>query len=539
MKYKKNTKIFKHYILKDYLGKGGFGRVYLVENDMGLFFALKILNKYIHMEKRGIEVVTKVRSNRLVALIDYGKTVHGEECILMEYVPRNLNEILKTSMVSEKSAVRYFKELLKGLKVLETNHIVHRDIKPSNLFVLEDIIKIGDFGTAKILTNTITHQSVVAGTCYYMSPEHFKQKSGYFMDRWSACIIFHHLLSNAYAFDGSTHSEIIGAIMYEKPNLSKIPENFIPFFEKCFQKEIPDRHEDLTDMIEHLNHVIDPINHPYDTGTATVSTQAITEPQENSDDANITRTAVNIRDLNISRPKSRKWSWGSAVGIGLILITTALTAWILYSSSHGPQEGFNLPFKTAPKNLPLEHPMANNAVTNKIHAPVAADNSHTMVRKSPAVVTPEERTSVFNIRPDNRPESFIKNRLYANEDNTVTDNATGLNWMQTEPKDPLTVQEVEGFIKTANAKTPDSSNPWRLPTVNELLSLMQPTKNKNGLYLDNAFKTPNAAYWSADTYSESLTWYVDFSFQVVDYNLNDSRYYVRLVRNVEKNRRPN
>jgi serine/threonine protein kinase len=498
MEYKKNTQIFKHYILKDYLGKGGFGRVYLVENDMGLFFALKILNKYIHMEKRGIEVVTKVRSNRLVALIDYGKTVHGEECILMEYVPRNLNEIFKTRMVSEKSAVRYFKELLKGLKVLETNHIVHRDIKPSNLFVLEDIIKIGDFGTAKILTNTITQKSVVAGTCYYMSPEHFKQKSGYFMDRWSACIIFHHLLSNAYAFDGSTHSEIIGAIMYEKPNLSKIPENFIPFFEKCFQKKISDRHEDLKDMIEHLNHVIDPINHPYDTGAATVSTQAIAEPQENSDDANITRTAVNIRDLNIPRPKSRKWSWSRAVGIGLILITTVLTAWILYSSSPGPQEGFNILTKTAPKNLPLERPMAGNEthapVNEKIgNAPVAIDDPHTM-----------------------------------------TDYATGLNWMQTEHKDPLTVQEVEGFIKTANAETPESSNPWRLPTVNELLSLMQPTKNKNGLYLDSAFKTPNAAYWSADTYSESLTWYVDFSFQVVDYNFNDSRYYVRIVRDVEE-----
>ena len=122
--YSIGKEIFKEYILKDYLGEGGFGKVYRVENRIGLPFALKVLYRDVHMEKRGVESVMRIRSNRLVSILDYGETVNGEDCILMEYVRDNLEGILEEEALTPENACRYMAEVLKGLKVLEENGIL-------------------------------------------------------------------------------------------------------------------------------------------------------------------------------------------------------------------------------------------------------------------------------------------------------------------------------------------------------------------------------------------------------------------------------
>ena len=84
--YGMGEEIFKECTLQRFVGEGGSGRVYLVENRVGLPFALKVLHKDVEMEEmeqRGIESVMGIRSNRLVSILDYGETVEGEACVLM------------------------------------------------------------------------------------------------------------------------------------------------------------------------------------------------------------------------------------------------------------------------------------------------------------------------------------------------------------------------------------------------------------------------------------------------------------------------
>jgi NIMA (never in mitosis gene a)-related kinase len=58
------------------------------------------------------------------------------------------------------------------LKHIHDRKILHRDLKGQNIFLTKQgIIKIGDFGIAKVLNNTLANAKTVVGTPYYLSPE--------------------------------------------------------------------------------------------------------------------------------------------------------------------------------------------------------------------------------------------------------------------------------------------------------------------------------------------------------------------------------
>ena len=59
-----------------------------------------------------------------------------------------------------------------GLKHCHDRKILHRDLKPENIFVTQqDIIKLGDFGVAKVLNTTLSKADTLVGTFAYLSPE--------------------------------------------------------------------------------------------------------------------------------------------------------------------------------------------------------------------------------------------------------------------------------------------------------------------------------------------------------------------------------
>eukprot|EP01133_Synstelium_polycarpum_P010770 gene10770-12546_t len=92
--------------------------------------------------------------------------------------------------------------------------ILHRDIKPGNLFLDESRnVKLGDFGLAKILTNSV-HAHTFVGTPHYMSPEQihglpYNNKS----DVWSVgCVIYEMATHRPPFYEATTHHQLYAKI---------------------------------------------------------------------------------------------------------------------------------------------------------------------------------------------------------------------------------------------------------------------------------------------------------------------------------------
>ena len=59
---------------------------------------------------------------------------------------------------------------------MHDKRILHRDLKTPNIFILDDKVKLGDFGISKVLDEKVDLASTSIGTPYYMSPEQYKHK---------------------------------------------------------------------------------------------------------------------------------------------------------------------------------------------------------------------------------------------------------------------------------------------------------------------------------------------------------------------------
>ena len=63
------------------------------------------------------------------------------------------------------------------MKHVHDRKILHRDLKGQNIFLTRDNrVKLGDFGIAKVLGNTLEKVKTQVGTPYYLSPEIIESK---------------------------------------------------------------------------------------------------------------------------------------------------------------------------------------------------------------------------------------------------------------------------------------------------------------------------------------------------------------------------
>jgi NIMA (never in mitosis gene a)-related kinase len=82
--------------------------------------------------------------------------------------------------------------------------ILHRDIKCQNVFLTKsNIIKMGDFGIARVLKHTVEVAKSMVGTPYYLSPEIIENRPYSFKsDIWSLGVMLYELCALKPPFEG-------------------------------------------------------------------------------------------------------------------------------------------------------------------------------------------------------------------------------------------------------------------------------------------------------------------------------------------------
>lgn len=135
--------------------------------------------KLIYIETRGnndavFRILKSKNLNNLPIIYD---ACCGDSSVIVleEYIcGKNLAEIMDTSVLPEKLAVKYCLDVCKALKCLHNNGIIHRDIKPLNVIINEnDEAVLIDLHSARIISKGKENDTYNLGTAGYAAPEQY------------------------------------------------------------------------------------------------------------------------------------------------------------------------------------------------------------------------------------------------------------------------------------------------------------------------------------------------------------------------------
>jgi serine/threonine protein kinase len=206
--------------IKHVLGTGGMGTVYAaVDTELGRWVAIKTLKPEIGrnpamQDRFRAEGVSLGRLNHTNITTLYGMPRDGDELFLvMELVNgRTLDAVLsRTQRLGVAETLAIVVQTAAGLDYAHRMGVIHRDIKPSNLMLTEaGVVKIMDFGIARIRGTQRLTQAGLLGTYAYLAPEQFRRGEGTERsDLYSLACVVYEMLSGAIPFDAPTEAEMM------------------------------------------------------------------------------------------------------------------------------------------------------------------------------------------------------------------------------------------------------------------------------------------------------------------------------------------
>lgn len=220
------------YQLREELGRGAMGVVYKAHDPtIGRTVAVKTMRlAEAHTGLSHDELIARFGvETRAAGLLTHPNIVvvydAGEDSglfyITMEFVQgRSLQSLMdEKQMFPLPRVLKIMEQAGSALDFAHQNNVVHRDIKPANMMMTgDDVVKITDFGTAKILQKGATQTGAILGTPSYMSPEQVKGKpvDGR-SDIFSLGVILYELVTGEKPFPGQNVTTVIYKIVNEEP----------------------------------------------------------------------------------------------------------------------------------------------------------------------------------------------------------------------------------------------------------------------------------------------------------------------------------
>jgi serine/threonine-protein kinase len=260
------------YRLKEKLGSGGMGEVYLAEHVLlRRPCAIKLIRPDLTRDatslkrfEREVRATATLTHWNTVEIFDYGRAADGTFYYVMEYLPGlSLQDLVdRYGPMAPERAVYLLRQVCRGLREAHGIGLIHRDIKPSNVLACErggvqDVAKLVDFGLvtcAKASKESIrlTQEGVVAGSPMYMSPEQVKGKDALDArsDIYNLGLVAYFLLTGQPPFERESPMEALMAHVYEpvpafeqlRPGL---PADLQEIVRMCLEKDPANRFQSV------------------------------------------------------------------------------------------------------------------------------------------------------------------------------------------------------------------------------------------------------------------------------------------------------
>jgi len=268
------------YTLRQQVGSGGMGEVYLAEHRLlKRPCAIKLIrrdkvddsNVLLRFESE-VQATAGLTHPNTIEIYDYGHTEEGTFYYVMEFLPGlNLQEIVERFGALQPQRVVYLlRQVCSALAEAHHKGMIHRDIKPGNIFSAErgglyDVAKLLDFGLVKDNRSdkdslNLTMEGAVVGSPLYTSPEVVTGdgKPDSRSDIYSLGATAYYLLTGIPVFEGENALKVVFAHVSQtvRPMTQinpKISDELEAIVLKCLEKKPEDRFQTAEELGMALN----------------------------------------------------------------------------------------------------------------------------------------------------------------------------------------------------------------------------------------------------------------------------------------------
>ena len=207
------------YTESEFIGKGGFARVFKAKRKDGKLVAVKIPISLDASTGRSfiaeMQNWTKLDHPNIVRVFDYN--IMPMPYFEMELCDSSLAEREKP-IESEEAAWTLF-NVCEGLKFTHARKIIHRDLKPQNILLKNSVPKISDWGLSRVITES-TSTTAASFTPYYAAPEQINNnQKDERTDIWQLGVIFYELVTGQLPFTGDSMVAVMSSIATKNPTL--------------------------------------------------------------------------------------------------------------------------------------------------------------------------------------------------------------------------------------------------------------------------------------------------------------------------------
>lgn len=219
--------------LRQEIGRGGMGAVYLAERDDGEYVqqaAIKLVRpgwdvaELLQRFRAERQILATLNHPNIARLLDGGVSVDGKPYLVMEYVKGDeIGRYCDQHRLDIEARLRLFLTVCEAVAHAHQRLVVHRDLKPSNILIDQSgQVKLLDFGIAKLIE---PDASITASTSRVFTPEYAapEQVRGEIVttsvDIYSLGLLLFDLLTGRrpYGATGSTPAAYEHAILTEEP----------------------------------------------------------------------------------------------------------------------------------------------------------------------------------------------------------------------------------------------------------------------------------------------------------------------------------